>query len=210
MPARYDTEARAHGLVVQGALPHEGGALFLLGPDEPRFWPLFQASPEATDGRPDPLDRWSERVIGALAQAWGGTASFPSDGPPYPPFVDWALASEECWSSPVNLLVHRTAGLWISFRGAVHVPDVTIIPESAPSPCVSCAAAPCKSACPVGALTTSGYDVPRCQAYLRTADTQCRDGCQVRRACPVSSGFERLPEQSAFHLAAFLGSDPCA
>ena len=33
-------------------LPMIGGTLLLLGPDEPAFWPLFQASPEYPDGAP--------------------------------------------------------------------------------------------------------------------------------------------------------------
>ena len=31
------------------------------------MWEVFSGSPEASDGRPDPLDRWSRRVIGNLA-----------------------------------------------------------------------------------------------------------------------------------------------
>ncbi|SPF77794.1 ferredoxin [Pseudoprimorskyibacter insulae] len=203
--ARYEAEARESGLTIQGALPHADGALLLLGPDEPGFWPQFTAAPEYDDGAPDPLDRWSKRVIGALAQGWQGQAFFPSDGPPFAPFYQWALDSGRAWPSPVNLLVHDTAGLWISYRGVVIVPGLAIPALQAAFPCVTCARQPCKSACPVGALTPSGYDVPRCKEHLRSAaGADCMRGCVVRRACPVSARFPRLPEQSAFHLRAFL------
>ena len=58
------------------------GTLVLLGPDGPGFWTIFRASPEVGDGAPDPLDRWSERVIGALAARLGAAALFPFGGPP--------------------------------------------------------------------------------------------------------------------------------
>jgi len=175
----------------------------LLGPG-PGFWPAFTASDEGGDGAPDPLDRWSKRVIGALAADWGGEALFPSDGPPYPPFISWALASGHISASPVGLLCHDTQGLWCSFRGAVrlagHLPRTT-----APTPCESCAGQPCRTACPANALTPAGYNTAACHAWLDTpegADCMAR-GCVVRRACPVSARFGRNDDQSAFHMRAF-------
>ena len=78
------------------------------------------------------------------------------------------------------------------------------LPEPAVSPCTSCAQ-PCLTACPAGALTGAGYDVPACHTYLDTgAGGDClAGGCLVRRACPVSQGYARLPEQSAYHMSRF-------
>lgn len=214
--AAFAQDAGAVGLALRGAfapkpdpvLPAGTQSLLLLGPDEPAFWPLFHASPEYADGAPDRLDRWSKRVIGGLAAQWGGTAIYPSDGPPYPPFLGWATASGSCWSSPVGLLVHQEAGLWISFRGAVALPYQLSVPAPAPasSPCEACSGKPCLTACPVQALSPDGYDVPACQSYIRSDSAQtCRTGgCQVRAACPVSQGFGRLPQQAHFHMQAFL------
>ncbi|SMX39124.1 ferredoxin [Maliponia aquimaris] len=215
--AQIDDTAHAAGLRVRGALhpgPDDGapegtGTLLLLGPDEPCFWPVFTAAPEYRYGAPDPLDRWSKRVIGALATEWGGTAIFPSDGPPYAPFLTWALASGRAWSSPVGMLVQDAAGLFISYRGAVALPARLDLPPPAAKPCDACPR-PCETACPVGALAPGQmYDVARCKAHLRRPEgMECRHGgCLVRRACPVAKDFERLPQQSAFHMAAFLG-DP--
>lgn len=199
--------AAHHGLFVAGIAPlrPEDGldprfrSVALLAPDEPGFWPLFSASPEYADGLPDPLDRWSRRVIGRLACALGTKAVFPFGGPPWRPFIDWARRSGRAWSSPVGLLVHDTAGLWISYRGGI------LLTEEAPAvasqrPCDACPA-PCLSACPVGALGAAGYDVPSCHAFLDTGP-DCLRGCHVRRACPVGAG-RRNPEQSAFHMKAF-------
>ncbi|MGR3270255.1 ferredoxin [Thalassococcus profundi] len=186
--------------------PEDCGTLVLLGPDEPRFWPLFTASPEYRDGAPDALDRWSKRVIGALATEWAATAVFPYDGPPYAPFLAWARAAGS-HPSPVGLLVHGEAGLFISFRGALALPKALDLPPSSASPCPTCADRPCESACPVAALRPGAdYDVAACQTHIRSAEgAEClHGGCLVRRACPVSQKFGRLREQSAFHMAAFV------
>ncbi len=196
-------------LTVLGVV-REGGSVVLLGPG-PGFWPAFCRAPEYADGAPDPLDRWSKRVIGALAAEWGGVAVFPSDGPPFAPFIAWALASGQVWSSPVGLLCHASQGLWCSFRGAIHLPGrlpdhpPTTPGTPRPSPCDSCPGQPCRTACPVSALTPEGYDTARCHAFLDTAPGHdCMErGCAVRRACPVAARHGRQEAQSRFHMRAF-------
>lgn len=197
-------DAATNGLEVLGVVPRGEESIVLLGPREPDFWPLFTASPEYGDRAPNPLDRWSERVIGALAITWGGTAIFPSDGPPYPPFIAWALASGRVWTSPVGLLVHERQGLWLSFRGAVRLREPAR-PGTGNNPCLNCAEQPCRSACPVGALTPDGYDVAACHDWLDNAtgkDCLTR-GCAARRACPVGAAYGRSEAQSRFHMRAF-------
>ena len=206
--------AKSHGLAVRGVLypqpddclPDHTKTLILLGPDEPAFWPVFSGSAEFYDNNPDPMDRWSKRICNGLAADWSGTAVFPSDGPPYPPFLSWATHSEHAWSSPVGLLVHHQAGLFISYRCAIALPAL-LEPDTAPEqPCTTCAA-PCKTACPVSAIAPGkAYDIATCKAHMRSLEGEtCRtQGCLVRRACPVSENFSRLEAQSAFHMAAFL------
>ncbi|MAZ25541.1 MAG: ferredoxin [Cytophagaceae bacterium] len=217
--AALDRDARATGLAIRGAfhpapgnaVPEGAGTLILLGPDEPGFWPEFRRSPEYSDDAPPPLDRWSRRVIGALAARWGGMAVFPADGPPWPPFLSWAARSGQAFPSPIGLYVHARAGLWISYRGAVALPGRLELPQPSAPPCPACAGHPCASACPVGALSTGApYDVARCQSYLRTeAGRDCRErGCLARRACPISATLPRQDEQSAFHMAAFMEDWP--
>lgn len=200
--------ATREGLFVAGLaplLPEDGLAprfrsVALLAPDEPGFWPLVSTSPEMRDGRPDPLDRWSRRVIGRMASALGTMAVFPFDGPPWRPFTAWARRSGRAWPSPVGLLVHDSAGLWISFRGAILLEEEAPVPVAS-RPCDACAGTPCLAACPVGALGAAGYDVAACHAFLDTGP-DCRQGCHVRRACPVGAG-RRIPEQSEFHMRSF-------
>jgi epoxyqueuosine reductase len=202
----HDRDAQALHLEILGALHESGETLLLLGPREPGFWPAFTASPEFGDGAPDPLDRYSKRLIGGLAVAWGGEAVFPSDGPPYPPFIAWALATGHVWQSPVGLMVHDRQGLWLSFRGAVRLPGLVPLVQQGKPPCSTCEGQPCRDACPVGALHEQRYDVAGCKAFLARPDgTDCMEsGCAVRRTCPVSRAYGRLPQQSAFHMRSFF------
>ncbi|OYX40574.1 MAG: ferredoxin [Rhodobacterales bacterium 32-67-9] len=203
-----------HRLAVFGAfhaeagdeLPPDTGTVFLLGPEEPGFWRHVTSDPEWLDGQPDPLDRWSARVIGAIARSFGGTACFPFGGPPYHPFYRWALRTGRAWASPVTLLVHDRAGLFASYRGAILLPQrIDLPPPPAAAPCADCLGQPCRGACPASALSAAGYDVPACHGFLDTeAGGECLSlGCAVRRACPVSQAYGRLPEQSAYHMRLF-------
>ena len=130
-----------HSLTIYGALhpdpatvPEKVRTLVLLGPREPGFWGHFTASPEYLDGQPDPLDRWSERVISAVAKSLGTRAFFPFGGPPYQPFIQWATASGRAHVSPVGLLVHDTSGLWVSYRGALGLGERLDLPSSTAQP----------------------------------------------------------------------------
>lgn len=199
--------AEAAGLIVMGALEEDGRSLILLGAG-PGFWDIFSTSPEASDGAADPVDRWSERVVDRLAALLDAEAIFPFGGPPYAPFIRWAVDSGRAWQSPVGMLVHDRVGMMISYRGALHLPRS--IPLPAPiseNPCLSCESRPCVSACPVGALSDMhGYRLDACHAYLDTGPGQrsCMTrGCAVRLACPVSAGAGRTAAQSALHMEAF-------
>ena len=206
--AAIETAAEAHGLIVMGISPSDEGACILLGAGSD-LWPIFQASDEALDGLADPLDRWSKRVIGDLAKTHSGVAKFPSDGPPYLPFIQWAKNSGRFWQSPTGMLIHDEAGLMISIRGAIFLPGVSVTAPTGPSPCESCTEKPCLTACPVSALSGSApYDVPACKSHIRSdAGAACMsDGCLTRRACPVSQSFGRDPAQSSFHMRAFVGA----
>lgn len=210
--AAIGAAAAAHRLFVSGAFhptPADGappgtGTLVLLSPDEPGFWPHVAAAPEFADAAPDPLDRWSTRVIGALALRFAATALFPFGGPPWLPFYDWALRSGEAWRAPVSFLVHHRMGLWASWRGALALPEAVALPARPQSPCISCAG-PCRTACPVAALGPAGYNVADCHRFLDTpaGDACLSFGCGARRACPASAAYGRLAGQSAWHMRQF-------
>jgi ferredoxin-like protein FixX len=192
-----------HGLFVMGWTDTR----VLIGADS-HWWDIFKQTAEYHDGRKDPIDRWSKRILNALADRVEAKAHFPSDGPPYAPFIAWAMATGQFWQSPTGMMIHARAGLMISIRGALEFAAQFAPSPAAPNPCETCTDKPCIAACPVDALAaTHAYDVPACKAYLDTpggVDCMTR-GCHVRCACPISQVFDRPEAQSAFHMKAFHG-----
>ncbi len=188
--------------------------LLMVGNAGPAAWQAFAAAPEAGDGAPDPLDRWSKRVIGRLAGEYGGRALFPSDGPPYPPFVAWAKRAAPVRESPLGMLIHPVYGLWHAYRGALALAQRLPLPtrEAGRYPCDSCADKPCLTACPVSAFGPQGHDgvyrVADCVAHIRTpeGDDCMALGCRARRACPIGRAYIYDPPQAAFHMEAFLSA----
>lgn len=208
-------QAESKGLTILGgfhpeddtALPPGCRTLILLGPREPEFWQMVHSSPEWQDGKADPIDRWSSRVIGDWAADINAMPLFPFGGPPFLPFFSWATKTGRIHPSPIMLLVHDTAGLFVSFRGALALSAVVDLPDAPPKPCLKCFEKPCKTACPVNAFDQGAYDVPRCKEYIGSAEgTDCMTkGCAARRVCPVSAAYPRLHEQSAYHMREFKG-----
>lgn len=205
--------AAADGLAVVGAF-HPGpedltppgcGTLILFGPGGPEMWDAFQRSAECGDGAPHPMDRWSRRVITALAERFDAEALFPFGGPPFAPFQRWAARGEAARTSPVAMQVTSGRGLWASYRGALSLSAAIELPERPDAdPCAQCAA-PCLTACPVGAFSDGRYDVPRCIAHVKSdAGTACHAGCLVRRSCPAGAALDLPATQRSFHLQAFV------
>ena len=188
-------------------LPKWTKTLVLLGP-KPDFWTTFSTSPEWMDEKPDAMDRWSSRVIGDMAKTLDGEAQFPFGGAPFKPFFSWALKSGQAWQSPVSLLVHSTAGLMVSYRGAIALRERLDLPTPSNRPCDTCDQ-PCLTACIPRALTAEGYDVPACKAHINSEKGRENKtlGCAVRRACPVSQSYARMEEQTAYHMRIFVGEN---
>ena len=202
-----EQQASAYHLTILGGfhgaddptLPKGTQTLLMLGPDA-GFWAHFQTSAEWGDSAPDPMDRWSRRVIGGMACDSGAKALFPFGGPPYHPFYSWALRTGRVWESPIKLLVHDTQGLMVSFRGALALKHKIDLPPPSQQPCNTCPA-PCTASCP--ALSTAGYDLPACHAMLDAGKDCMSLGCASRRACPAAAAYARLPEHSAYHMRQF-------
>lgn len=188
--------------------------VILLGNAGPNWWPAFKAMPEFADGAPHPMDRASKRLGHALAQTYDCQVVYPSDGPPYPPFLRWAQASGQAFATPLGPLLHARYGLWHAYRAALLVDDPGRVDDLSPplgavmaralSPCEACEARPCLSACPVTAIGEGRYDIPACLGYLEAEPKDClAQGCAARRACPIGRDFHYPDGQAAFHMGAF-------
>jgi hypothetical protein len=181
--------------------------LLIAGTIGSRWWPAFATAPEAADGLPDPLDRWTRRLLAALADAHGAAALYPFGGPPYLPFQRWARRAEPVSPSPLGLLIHPKLGLWHAYRGALAFAERLALPpvELVASPCDSCPDKPCLTTCPVSAFTAAGYGVADCVAHLDSGrgGACLAGGCLARLACPVGPEHRYAPAAAAFHMAAF-------
>jgi hypothetical protein len=183
--------------------------LLLIGNGGSSLWPVFNQSPEYQDAMPDPLDRWSRRVGGALAEELGGRAIFPFEGPPHPPFLSWAAKTGKVVSSRLALFIHEHYGLWHAYRFALAIPQIheqLLNGVEYESPCLSCEDQPCLEACPVDAFANQSYQADLCMDYLLSDATSacCDQGCAARRACPVGKSFAYLPAHAKFHMDAYV------
>lgn len=233
--AGLEHELARYGLRVRGGwMPRAGDALpalpdgrpvavvWMIGQAGSECWDAFTASPMYVDGQANPMDRWCKSIGNELAHRLGGAAWFPSDGPPYRPFSQWAARAEALRASPVKLLIHPQYGLWHAYRFALALPGLAhddaagvapsdaagASPDAAPAAtdlCARCDGQPCLRACPVHAFDENGYDVPRCAAHLHGPHgTACMTtGCLARHACPAGTQFRYAPAHAAFHMAAF-------
>ena len=222
-----------HGLRLRGGwiptpqdvlpgLPHGAAAavVWMVGQVGSACWEAFSGSRFLADGRPDPMDRWSKSIGDALAQAHGGVAVYPSDGPPYAPFQQWARRAEpQLQASPLMLQIHPQWGLWHAYRFALVLPALAaadapalasgVAPGTATDICLRCDGQPCLQRCPVEAFSRArGYDTDACAGHLhRPEGRDCvEQGCLARRACPVATALQYVPAHAAFHMRAFVSS----
>ncbi len=188
--------------------------VWMVGQVGSECWPAFSNSAFLADGRPDPLDRWSQEIGETLARECGGRAIYPSDGPPYAPFQQWAKRAEPLGTSPLLLQIHPQYGLWHAYRFALALAVLDTQDraellqaglQAAVDLCLSCDGQPCLSACPVDAFTSNAYDVDRCAGHVHAlAGADCMaSGCLARRACPVGSAMRYVPAHATFHMHAF-------
>lgn len=213
-----------HGLIVRGAFrPHvadladtdmQAGAistLVLIGNAGTAMWRAFEP---CIDGDPNPLDRWTRRIVDPIADQARARAIYPFDDPP-PPIQRWAMRAEQLRPSALGILIHPHYGLWHAYRAVLVLSDdvdsehegLDSKREETPAhPCHSCAEKPCLSACPVNAFSTTGYDVPACAGCLAGIEggSCLTTGCQARNACPVGHEWRYDDAQIAFHMAAYV------
>ncbi|MBT4891257.1 MAG: hypothetical protein HON65_17070 [Rhodospirillales bacterium] len=185
------------------------GTLILVGNIGGNMWPAFEA------GRRDEknaLDNWTKRVLGDvvsdLKKQFGEiSALYPSDGPPYMPFQQWAIRGDTVFSSPLGPLIHPEHGLWHAYRGVLVFANKMDLPKKAnlTSPCETCADKPCLSTCPVDAFEVGKYDVRMCAVHLTTTkgDSCLKYGCLARGACPIGPRRPYPENQTRFHMGIF-------
>jgi hypothetical protein len=222
VPLSELTQALArHGLRLRGGFATDSGtdrdilaaapwarSLILVGNVGSELWDKSGAE-IAVLGDPDPLDRWTRRVIEPIASSVGGLALFPFVGPPYWPFQRWAERAEGVRSSPIGIQIHPEFGLWHAYRAAILLHGMIELPRQEQThPCDACVGRPCLTHCPVNAFSSAGYDVDSCVERVVAVQNEtgsCMDvGCLARLACPVGTAWRYRPEHARFHMHAFV------
>lgn len=185
------------------------GTVLVVGSGGTHFWDQFvehlRLHPHHLTEQPHPLDHFLELSLHLhqpVIQAGGDTRVIPITHNT-PIFLDvrkLALASGQGTLSPVGLLLHPEFGLWWALRVVifteVEVPPSLPLPSS---PCVPCPA-PCISACPAGAVQSSGFVFDRCQLQHQQSQT-CTYTCHARNACIVAPQHTYRELQSLYHNA---------
>jgi methylmalonic aciduria homocystinuria type C protein len=147
------------------------------------LWPHFVAHREAV---PHPLDRYSERVIGAAYdRVFYSHRQY--DGA-FLPFQRIAVAAGFGALSPSQLVIHPVYGPWFALRAIVLVEGEPPVRAPVAKPC-RCEA-PCVAAFD-RAMAATGPDRPR--AWLA-----------VRDACPHGREYRYSEDQISYHYSFLL------
>jgi len=174
------------------------------------FWVAFQrhlAAHPAAGRVADPLDAFTRHAVGdAIAplrdDLGGARLVFPFELHPLPvSFVHLAECAGLGRRSLLGLLVHPEYGPWMALRAAILVSFSLSAPRPADGfdPCPTCVERPCIAACPVGAVGSGGWDVPRCAAHRIAVPEDCGPGCHSRIACVYGREHRYPPDAMAFH-----------
>ncbi|MEL7428439.1 MAG: ferredoxin [Pseudomonadota bacterium] len=203
------------GLCRKGEEHFVGRQGLLVGNAGPRLWSVFSQSEEYLDGLPDPMNRWTARVLRQISSDhFLDPPVFPFDEP-YWPFQRMLAAATGMRQSPLGLFIHPEFGLWQAVRGVLVLPQDRkfVIPDSALAdiferqnhPCDVCKTKPCLSACPVDAFDGKSLSVASCHAHLSLDHgPRCMTlGCRARDACPVGSQHRYDSGQVQFHMKAY-------
>ena len=178
----------------------------LIGDVAGSIWPIFSASGYLSDGKLDPLNRWTEDTVSPIAAKVEARALYPFGGRVWP-FQQWAQAATGMAQSPLGLLIHPEFGLWTALRAALVFDERFEIPEkkALDNPCDTCAERPCLNTCPVSAFWENRYYVESCRHHVASPEGEgCRaNGCAARRACPIGAQHVYGAAQQRFHMRAF-------
>ena len=179
----------------------------LIGDQGGSHWEAFSKSGFLGDGKLDPMNRWTETIVGKLADHLSARPLFPF-GERVWPFQQWAQAATGMAQSPLGLLIHPEYGLWNALRGAMVFDETFQIPPppKLANPCATCVERPCLNTCPVSAFWEDHYYVESCRAHVASKEgADCKlTGCKARLACPIGQQHQYSQAQQAFHMRSFV------
>ncbi len=189
--------------------------LVLIGHSGPGFWSALtadqkQTSSEVLSAAKDnhPVDRFTlnqvNRYFENQSQCGEFKAIYPNlTGEPFQANLQWfgRLAG---WHhpSPMAIGINKDSGTWFAYRAVVLTKSdyakKTFANHSVP-PCDSCNTQDCIASCPASAVNTQSFDINACSRYRMAKQSQCKNRCTARLACPVSSQNQYTQSQIRYH-----------
>ncbi len=173
--ARYDREVPERFHLSKR---HPGAkSLVVIGNGGRAFWDGFRVygekHPEFVPREPHPLDRYTTTVVerGVVPvlerESLAGRVLYPFEFEREPvSFLHLGALAGFGARSLLGVLVHPEFGPWIALRAAVLLDsEIESTPVTPFDPCGGCIDKPCIAACPAGAVSERGWDVPACAAY---------------------------------------------
>ncbi|MCG8315532.1 MAG: hypothetical protein MI976_20170 [Pseudomonadales bacterium] len=151
----------------------------------------------------DPIDCFTESLIEEFFRSDAPQTCYSIIYPGDRPVGLQKLGELAGWHYPSPFMVGINShwGTWYAYRAAVLAQsDFSITPfAELQSPCVECAAKPCYSACPAGAVTAQGFSMSDCIEYRLQKDSRCQNTCLARVACPAGRAHRYSDEQLNYH-----------
>ncbi len=176
-------------------------SLVLLGSGGTSLWTHLDQPIKSSD---NPVDTYVRQNIESCFGDIPHKILYP--GPHPIPLI--ALGKLAKWhrESPLGLGIHREFGLWSAYRAVILCHGVAAADEGTDfqHPCETCTDTPCISACPAGAVSTSGFDPVACSSFRVTPQSPCQKKCLARLACPVGQAHQYSEEQQAYHYSISL------
>lgn len=156
----------------------------------------------------DPVDNFSIAIAKQIIAAGEQTQDAQIVYPGYPvPLIKLGELSGWSTPSPLGLGLHPEYGPWFAYRALIKSTEplqpVQTLKDiaNASSPCLSCADAPCVSACPASATSKDKvFDIDRCVSQRLAADSTCETQCHARNACPVGQAYRYSEQQREYHM----------
>lgn len=196
LPETLQTQLQRGGVPVD-----EYTHLLLTGHGGRLFWQKLQ---EVGMKTADPVDTFSTQLTTQFINDYLGN---PRHLQLYP-FGDYLVPLTQLgewvgWShpSPLGQGISEQFGVWFAYRTAVLVngnfPTTPRIQTE--SPCQSCAAKPCITTCPAGAVQVEEFQIPPCVNFRLSDHSPCADRCLARMACPVAPEHRYTLPQIQYH-----------
>ena len=173
---------------IRATLPEGKRQLILIGHGGPRLWAAVQAAGINGTKSEHPIDDFTVVTVRRWAAVHFGGAKFEILYPGDAPVGLQVLGRLAGWhhDTPFMVGINATWGPWFAYRAAL-VTDTDFAPTApmtGTSPCQSCAAKPCITACPPGAAGER-FDLKGCIDHRCSKGSTCAETCLARLACPV-------------------------